>query len=84
MPTRFMVKTPPNKSVWQSWLDRQGEEDRLDYDDWAAQKIKQLVPLNRWQKSEDVANMIVFLSSDRASQVTGQTINVDGGYVMHS
>jgi|SRR5262249_49757794 len=27
--------------------------------------------------------MIVFLSSDRANQVTGQTINVDGGFVMH-
>jgi len=27
--------------------------------------------------------MIVFLSCDRAAHVTGQTINVDGGFVMH-
>jgi NAD(P)-dependent dehydrogenase (short-subunit alcohol dehydrogenase family) len=28
--------------------------------------------------------MIVFLSSARAEHVTGQTINVDGGFVMHA
>jgi len=27
--------------------------------------------------------MIVFLSSEHVKQVTGQTINVDGGFVMH-
>lgn len=78
-----MVKTPLNRSVWQSWYDRQPEHQRLEYEDWAAQKIQQLVPLGTWQKPSDIANMIVFLSSDRAAQVTGQTINVDGGYVMH-
>lgn len=78
-----MVKTPLNRSVWQSWNNRQSESERLDYDAWAEQKIRQLVPLGRWQRSEDIADMIVFLSSERASQVTGQTINVDGGYVMH-
>jgi len=31
-----------------------------------------------------VAAMAVFLASPRAANVTGQTINVDGGYVMHS
>lgn len=79
-----MVQTPLNKNVWQSWNARQTAENQLTYDQWAAQKIRQLVPLGRWQKPEDVANMIVFLSSLKASEVTGQTINVDGGYVMHS
>ena len=32
---------------------------------------------------DSIADMIVFLSSDRAAHVTGQTINVDGGFVMH-
>jgi 2-hydroxycyclohexanecarboxyl-CoA dehydrogenase len=79
-----MVRTPLNQNVWRSWNERQTDSDKLDYDTWAKQKIQQLVPLGRWQQPEDVADMVVFLSSDRACQVTGQTINVDGGYVMHS
>lgn len=79
-----MVKTPLNRSVWQAWADRQPPESRLDYDAWTAEKIAKLVPLNRWQTPEDVAAMAVFLASARAANVTGQTINVDGGYVMHS
>jgi len=78
-----MVKTPLNRSVWQAWADRQPPEARVDYDAWTAEKIKKLVPLNRWQTPEDVAAMAVFLASARAANVTGQTINVDGGYVMH-
>ena len=79
-----MVQTPLNQSVWQSWNDRQPKAEQKSYEQWAGEKIKQLVPLQRWQTPQDIANMIVFLSSDRAAQVTGQTINVDGGFVMHS
>jgi len=32
---------------------------------------------------EDISNILMFLSSDAASFITGQTINVDGGWVMH-
>ncbi|EDL60759.1 SDR family NAD(P)-dependent oxidoreductase [Gimesia maris] len=78
-----MVQTPLNQSVWQAWNDRQAPENQKSYADWAGEKIRQLVPLQRWQTPEDIADMIVFLSSDRAAQVTGQTINVDGGFVMH-
>ena len=78
-----MIKTPLNRSVWQSWADRQPPEARIDYETWAADKIAKIVPLNRWQTPEDVAAMAVFLASDRAANVTGQTVNVDGGYVMH-
>lgn len=78
-----MVKTPLNRSVWQAWADRQPVEARLDYEAWTAEKIAKLVPLNRWQTAEDIAAMVVFLASERAANVTGQTVNVDGGYVMH-
>lgn len=78
-----MVQTPLNKSVWQAWHDRQPADQQLSYEDWAAQKIRQVVPLGRWQTPDDVANLIVFLSSPRAGEITGQTINVDGGFVMH-
>lgn len=79
-----MVKTPLNRRVWQSWNDQQEPDRKLSYDEWAEGKIRAVAPLGRWQSAEDVADMVVFLSSARASQVTGQTINVDGGQVMHS
>jgi 2-hydroxycyclohexanecarboxyl-CoA dehydrogenase len=78
-----MVKTPLNKSVWQAWYDQASESEKLDYDEWSRRKIESIVPLKKWQTPEDIANMIYFLSSSRGAHVTGQTINVDGGYVMH-
>jgi NAD(P)-dependent dehydrogenase (short-subunit alcohol dehydrogenase family) len=78
-----MVQTALNRSVWQAWYDQTPESERLNYEDWTDRKIRAVVPLGRWQTAEDVAAMIVFLSSERANQVTGQTINVDGGFVMH-
>ena len=78
-----MVKTPLNRSVWQAWHDRQPESKRQRYDDWAAEKIRDIVPLGRWQEPGDIAETIAFLSSSRTKNITGQTINIDGGYVMH-
>lgn len=78
-----MVQTPLNRSVWQAWHEQTAPAERLSYEDWTAKKIEAVVPLGRWQTPDDIAAMIVFLSSARAEQVTGQTINVDGGFVMH-
>ena len=41
-----------------------------------------LYPLGRLGEPDDVANLIVFLASERASYITGQVISVNGGYVM--
>jgi 2-hydroxycyclohexanecarboxyl-CoA dehydrogenase len=78
-----MVKTPLNQAVWQAWYDAQPVEDRKTYEAWAGEKVKAVVPLGRWQTPEDVADMVAFLASARAAQVTGQSLNVDGGQVMH-
>ncbi len=78
-----MVRTPLNRSVWQAWHDAQPENQRQSYDEWAGAKVRTVVPLQKWQEPSDIANMAVFLLSDRAGSVTGQTINVDGGFVMH-
>ncbi|SDK44032.1 3-oxoacyl-[acyl-carrier-protein] reductase [Natronincola ferrireducens] len=37
------------------------------------------IPLKRYGKPEDIANLVVFLSSDQANYITGQVIHVDGG-----
>jgi 2-hydroxycyclohexanecarboxyl-CoA dehydrogenase len=78
-----MVKTPLNESVWRAWNERQPAEERRSYAEWAGDKVRAVVPLGRWQTPEDVAAMCVFLASERCRNVTGQTINVDGGFVMH-
>ncbi|MDL2398249.1 SDR family NAD(P)-dependent oxidoreductase [Rhizobium mayense] len=39
--------------------------------------------LKRRGSPEDIANVLMFFASDAASFVTGQTLNVDGGWVMH-
>jgi len=40
------------------------------------------VPMQREGRPEEIANTVLFLCSDAASYITGQSISVDGGYVM--
>ena len=40
------------------------------------------IPLKRFGKTEDIAEMAAFLASDKAAYVTGQVISVDGGMAM--
>ncbi|MBQ2614501.1 MAG: 3-oxoacyl-[Clostridia bacterium] len=40
------------------------------------------IPLKRFGQVEDIANLVLFLSGDKAKYITGQVINVDGGLVM--
>ena len=44
-------------------------------------EIESLHPMNRLGKPEEVADLILFLSSDRASYLTGNFYPVDGGYL---
>jgi len=60
------------------------------YENWIktfdnpAEKLQQInakIPLeNRMTTAEEIANMAVFLLSERSSHTTGQLIYVDGGY----
>ncbi len=38
------------------------------------------IPLNRYGTEQEIANVIVFLCSDKAAYITGQAISVDGGF----
>ncbi len=52
---------------------------------WSEQEKQenlQIIPLGRFGTPQDVANLVVFLSSAQSDYITGHTINVDGGKVM--
>ncbi len=44
-----------------------------------AQRIAQLVPMQRAGKPEEVAELVGFLASEQAAYITGQVIAISGG-----
>lgn len=41
--------------------------------------LKEMIPLNRFGKAEEVAYLVSFLASDKASYITGEVISINGG-----
>src|SRR4030042_6758873 len=50
--------------------------------DLLKEKLLPMIPLGRFGKPEDVAGMVRFLCSERASYITGQIFSVNGGTYM--
>ncbi|WP_306294736.1 SDR family NAD(P)-dependent oxidoreductase [Sphingobium lactosutens] len=50
------------------------------FDENWEREVKKLLPIKRWGKAEDIGKAAVFLASDDANYVTGQTISVAGGF----
>lgn len=67
-----------NPGVTITNLHRRGGMDETQYAAFL-QRSKETHPLGRPGQPEEVAAMIVFLASDEASWMTGETIPVDGG-----
>src|SRR4051794_8423327 len=59
------VRTPLT-AVWEQYPD-------------AFEPIAEVIPLKRMGEANEVAELVAFLCSDRASYITGQTIVIDGG-----
>ena len=79
-----MVQTALNESVWAAGQATLPASARQPYADWAAEKIRKISPLGRWQTPAEFAAMATYLASPHATNITGQTLNIDGGQVMHS
>ncbi|MGB4914079.1 MAG: 3-oxoacyl-ACP reductase FabG, partial [Candidatus Dechloromonas phosphoritropha] len=46
-----------------------------------AEAIKNLVPMKRAGKPEEVADLVAFLASDQAAYISGQVISINGGMI---
>jgi glucose 1-dehydrogenase len=57
--------------------------EELKEDKAELNKVLRRIPLQRIGTSEEVANMVEFLASDKASYVTGSTFFVDGGMTLY-
>jgi L-fucose dehydrogenase len=62
--------------LYESWISTfENPKEKLE-------AITAKIPLEkRMTKTEEIANMVVFLLSERSGHTTGQLIHVDGGYV---
>lgn len=62
-------------NLFADYFNSLSEESKLDFQEM----IKQIYPLQKIGEVEDVAEMAVFLASDKAKWITGSIISVDGG-----
>jgi NAD(P)-dependent dehydrogenase (short-subunit alcohol dehydrogenase family) len=56
-------------------------ENRVNLDEAAIRKVADFHPIGRLGKPEEVAELVLWLSSSKASFVTGAYYAVDGGYL---
>jgi 3-oxoacyl-[acyl-carrier protein] reductase len=42
-------------------------------------ELKQMIPMNRFGKPQEVADLVSFLASEKAAYITGEVININGG-----
>jgi NAD(P)-dependent dehydrogenase (short-subunit alcohol dehydrogenase family) len=66
-----MIRTPMSDK-----MIAEGQGPELD------RMLNTFVPMKRLGRPEEIGDAVLWLCSDAASYVTGQSISVDGGYVM--
>ena len=63
-------------------------QNAVNTSDKSEKEVKKIwtdqIPLGRLGKPEELANLVVFLASERASYITGTVIQVDGGFIKGS
>src|SRR5258707_6007328 len=64
--------------IWTPMADQMVADGQGD----ALNAMEKSIPMGRVGRPEEIANAVLWLCSDAASYVTGQSISVDGGFVM--
>jgi meso-butanediol dehydrogenase / (S,S)-butanediol dehydrogenase / diacetyl reductase len=73
-----VVRTP----LWEAQLPIMSKEQGKPVDQ-IFQEFCRPIPFKRLQTAEDIGAMVAYLASDLAKNITGQSINVTGGWHMH-
>jgi NAD(P)-dependent dehydrogenase (short-subunit alcohol dehydrogenase family) len=73
-----VIVTPMMERFWK----RIETEQRLSASEARARFLSR-IPLGTFQEPEDIADAVLFLASDRARQITGVQLPVDGGLLLH-
>ena len=75
-----IIRTP----MWEKIMDDRSAQTGLPREKIWEDVIKDLIPLERPQTEQDIANAAAFLCSNLADNITGQAINVCGGMCMRA
>lgn len=68
-------------ALLKGWLERAARESGVTYEEMRLASLENMA-LKQVSAPEDVANLALFLASDAARTITGQSVNVDAGGVM--
>jgi NAD(P)-dependent dehydrogenase (short-subunit alcohol dehydrogenase family) len=66
-------------AVAPGFVDTDAWDNYRDNPEMSETMAKEDIPLGRWATAEEIARPVVFLASDAAAYITGETLVVDGG-----